>query len=118
MKSYVKIFGPPLGKALIALEKVAVQMSMVTTMRFKHILIDPSISFERSDDAPMLPMQNIPISTLEKQKLISKASHAFGEFDFFFEWGIEPNYQQVCELINKIDDALAPLGCNYSLVTK
>ena len=39
VRSYIKIYGPPLLKALEALERVAVEMSKVVDLKFRHICV-------------------------------------------------------------------------------
>lgn len=117
-RSYIKIYGPPILKALRALEKVAVEMSKKTTIRVYDVLIPP---YTPPMDLPeygssVFPDVELPVE--EKVKLISKASQTLGEYDFFFEWGEEPTVEQVRELIEKIDEALAKCGCKYTITTK
>jgi hypothetical protein len=50
--------------------------------------------------------------------IISDHGKKLGEYDFFFEWYEEPNTSQIEDLIGKIDQALRPLGCLYTIVTK
>jgi hypothetical protein len=119
-RSFVKIYGPPIMKGLRALEQIAVEMSKTTTMRFYSVYTVPTFisgyTTEEEFGHHILPEANIPVS--EKVKLVSRASQAIGEYDFFFEWGAEPTLEQVNELIEKIDEALAECGCMYSIVTK
>jgi len=49
------------------------------------------------------------ISVKRCGKIISKSGEGLGEYDFFFEWFTKPTTDQVNELIEKIDEALAPL---------
>jgi len=121
-RSYVKIYGPPILKAIRALEKVAVEFSKTATVRHFNILT-PTPDYEQVGQRAMelygqalLPEIEIPVE--EKVKLISKASDTLGDYDFFFEWGKEPTKQEVLELIEKIDEALSDCGCRYSIVTK
>ena len=121
-KSYIKVYGPPILKAVRALEKVAVEFSKTTTIRHYDILTptpDYVIDAERymSGYAQyLLPEIQMPVE--EKVKLISGSSDTLGEYDFFFEWGKEPTKQEVLELISKIDEALSDCGCRYTIVTK
>ena len=108
-------------KALRALEQIVVEMSKKTAMRFySTYTIPPSIPDGTEDDEEyghhILPGINLPAS--EKVKLVSKASQVIGKYDFFFEWGAEPSLEQVNELIEKIDAALADCGCMYTITTK
>ena len=41
-----------------------------------------------------------------------------GDYDFFFEWEVEPTVEQINELIEMIDVALTDCGCMYSITTK
>jgi hypothetical protein len=129
-RSYIKIYGPPLLKAIRALEKVAVEFSQKTTIRVYDILtptpmapyIDIGTRQLRERQLPdeyrdfLLPEVEMPVE--EKVKLISRASDTLGDHDFFFEWGKEPTKQEVVDLIEKIDEALADCGCRYTITTK
>ena len=117
-RSYVKIYGPPLLKGLRALEQVAVEMSKKTTMRFYSVGI-PAMPIAPTG----LPEGDSTIavgglSERESIHLISRSSQAIGDYDFFFEWGIEPTVQQINELIEMIDAALSECGCKYTITTK
>ncbi len=52
------------------------------------------------------------------ESIISESGQALGEYDFFFEWHEKPNTSQLRDLIVKIDEALADVGCLYSVNTK
>jgi hypothetical protein len=52
------------------------------------------------------------------ENIISKSGAKLGDYDFFFEWYEKPSMEQIEDLINKIDEAFAPLGCYYSITTK
>ncbi len=58
----------------------------------------------------------VPIE--RKSKLISGSGHTLGEYDFFFEWAKDPTWEEIQDLVSKIDEALGPLGCNYTIDTK
>jgi len=117
MRSFVKIYGPPILKAIKALEKIAVDTPEVCIM-------DTIISQSRPafDDVTgtMAYFSSLPADiTVERcSNIISKSGEMLGEYDFFFEWFTKPNMDQLNELIEKIDEALAPLGCKYTLTTK
>jgi uncharacterized protein YegP (UPF0339 family) len=118
MKSYVKILGPPVLKAIKALEKIAIDMPEVCIMN--SIL----------ESAPQIPMDhaavegyfsNIPGADVSKERcsnIISKSGEALGDYDFFFEWFTLPNQEQLNALIGKIDSALAPVGVKYTIESK
>jgi hypothetical protein len=50
--------------------------------------------------------------------IISKSGERLGDYDFFFEWFTEPTMDQINQLMEKIDEALTPLGCKYTITTK
>lgn len=131
-RSYVKIYGPPVLKSLKALEKVAVEMSKKTTMKYYSTLV-PSISPQdlyggrvpgmagydqalRRYGDDILTEISMPVE--EKIKLLSSSGDMLGEYDFFYEWGKDPSKAEVQELIGMLDDALADCGCRYTIVTK
>jgi hypothetical protein len=126
MISYVKIYGPPLMKALKALEKVAVDMPEVCIMDTNIQAVmdspaDPSIKTEGTLlDSVQWAAQYLggDITKERCDTIISKSGQKLGEYDFFFEWFEKPNMGQVEDLIKKIDEALEPLGVKYTLTTK
>lgn len=121
VNSYVKIYGPPIMKAIKALEAVAVEMSKSTDLKFSHTCI-PYPRHMQSDttnwDTYMKNMQKTYVDCYEPVKLISDADQLLGEFDFFYEWTEDPKMEQIEGLLEKIDEALAGLGCYYTITTK
>jgi hypothetical protein len=116
MKSYVKIYGPPVLKALRALEKIALDMPEVCIM---DTMIAHGMPQMTSMDDTMTYFSSVGEVTIERcSNIISKSGETLGEHDFFFEWFTEPNMDQLNDLIEKIDAALEPLGCKYTLTTK
>jgi hypothetical protein len=130
MKSYVKIFGPPLLKAIKTLEKVAVDMPEVCIM-------DTTIAAGIGVPQMGMSVMGMTESTLDSQEgvlkffggegviseercdtIISKSGESLGEYDFFFEWFTKPTMKQVENLIERIDESLAPLGVKYTITTK
>jgi hypothetical protein len=115
LKSYIKIYGPPVLKAIKALEKMAVNIPEVCIM-------DPLLysSYQTlSDDSEATSNYfgvNMPIERCSK--IISKSGEHLGDYDFYFEWLDKPDDKQLYEFIQKIDKALTPLGCRYSITTK
>ena len=90
-RSYIKISGPSLLKGFQALEKIAVQLSKETAMRF-YSAMTPQMPFDalgetEAEDIHILP-GFVEMPTAEKVKLISKSSRMLGDYDFFFEWGV------------------------------
>jgi hypothetical protein len=130
MISYVKIYGPPLLKAIKELEKVAVDMPEVCIM-------DTTIA--AGLDVPQIGVSVMGMTepTLDSQygvlkffggegaiseercdTIISKSGESLGEYDFYFEWFTKPSMKQVEDLIERIDETLAPLGVKYTITTK
>jgi hypothetical protein len=129
MISYVKIYGPPLLTALKALEKIAIDMPEVCIMdtTIQSAVGAPEIpgaSFGAADisfDTPEGVMSFFGVDDISEERcntLISKSGESLGEYDFYFEWFTKPTVAQVEDLIEKIDEALAPLGVKYTLTTK
>lgn len=119
MKSYIKIYGPPILKALDELEKVASEMPEIS---FYYHYILGFIPVGRSSYAPSGGVEE-PLGVGEKYEaksmtLVSKSGYTLGDYDFFFEWAEEPNGEQLRHLIEKIENALTPLGCKYTITTK
>jgi hypothetical protein len=59
-----------------------------------------------------------PVTMERCGKIVSTSGEMLGDHDFFFEWFKNPNQAEMNDLIQKIDEALAPLGCRYSITTK
>jgi hypothetical protein len=130
MKSYVKIYGPPLLKAIKALEKVAIDMPEVcimdTTIAVDLDIPNMGISVMGATDSTLGSMNDIldffggegAISEERCGTIISKSGESLGEYDFYFEWFTKPTMKQVENLIEKIDETLAPLGVKYTITTK
>lgn len=136
MKSFIKIYGPPILKAIKVLERIAVQMPEVCIMdTIISYQIPQYIGRKRSHepgktygdfliaDAPEFAKRyfnssGIQIQTERCHNILSRSGVSLGEYDFFFEWFEEPNPEKLNELINEIDQALTPLGCLYSITTE
>ena len=117
MKSYVKIYGPPTLKAIKELEKLAVDVPEVCIM--DTIIVQSETTLDEVSGV-MEYFSSLPteISMERCGKIISKSGELLGEHDFFFEWFTDPTMEQMNDLIEKIDEALAPLGCKYTITTK
>ncbi|MCS7366013.1 MAG: hypothetical protein NDF54_11305 [archaeon GB-1867-035] len=118
MKTYVKIYGPPILEALKALERVAVEISK----EFPEV-----ICFYDITGAQALPLEetivdilgvSVDDARLYCEKLVSKSGWTLGDYDFYFEWARAPKFEELKMLIEKIDEALKPLGCRYTVTTK
>jgi hypothetical protein len=129
MRSYIKIYGPPIFEAIRELEKLAIGMPEVCIMDCVIARdLSPQITKELggtkvqpgSGAVAGFFMQNrgIAIPVTRCHSIISKHGQKLGEYDFFFEWYEEPEASQLNDLIRRIDDALKPLGCSYTITTK
>jgi hypothetical protein len=129
MRSYIKIYGPPVLEAIKTLEKIAINMPDVCIMDYV-IARDISKSIAQELDfgnvsaeggsVPGFFMQRtgVVLPVERCHSIISKHGQKLGEYDFFFEWFEKPETSQLNELIRKIDAALKPLGCLYTITTK
>jgi len=117
MRSFIKIYGPPVLDAITALEKVAIGFPEVCIM---DTIIAHGISDFLDDSGAMNYLSNLPfdIPVERCNTIISKSGTSLGEYDFYFEWFVEPDLNQIKTLIKKIDEALSPLGCKYTITTE
>ena len=117
MRSFIKIYGPPVLKAIKELEKIAVDMPEVCIM---DTMIVQSLPTFRDPEGTMDYFSDLPVEITKERcgNIISKSGEMLGEHDFFFEWFTKPSMEQLNSLIEKIDKALAPLGCRYTITTK
>jgi hypothetical protein len=115
MRSYIKIFGPPVVKSIEALEKIAIDMDQLCIMDTMIMMAQPYGDVD-SGSSGIGPLAMVPEERCKT--LISKSGEALGEYDFFFEWFKNPSPKELNSLIQKIDEALAPLGCSYTITTK
>ena len=121
MRSYIKIYGPPILKAIGALEKVAIDMPEVHIMNLmtQMLLGVTSTKIVRADLLMNYFGSIIRIPSLQRVKtIISKSGTQVGEYDFYFEWVKNPTIEEYHNLIEKVDNALEPVGCNYTITTK
>ncbi len=99
------------------LQKIASEMPKVTHFHFMTVL--PGLPTE-----PVYGEVAAPTPTIrgppEKvtHPLISKSGHTLGDYDFFFEWEHDPTWNEMRELVSKIDKAFSRLGCKHTLTTK
>ena len=115
--SFIKIYGPPLLNAIKELEKIAIDMPEVCIM--DTLIVGAGLDFMDQgftrDYFSSIPAE---IKSERCSTIISKSGEKLGEYDFFFEWFTDPSMDQLNMLIGKIDEALAPLGCKYTIATK
>ena len=124
MKSYIKIYGPPIAKALTELRKVAIDTPEVCVMdtSIESIVFDIGGSYTGSPP-PIVEVMNLfggpsEISEERCDSIISKSGESVGQYDFYFEWFRKPSVAQLEDLISKIDDTLTPVGVKYTITTK
>ena len=137
MRTFIKIFGPPVLKAIRTLELIAVSMPEVQT---KDTIIVQGLPKTMSRDVGVSQTQragrgslgmypgggvrrhptspDIAVPVERTRSIVSNAGESIGDYDFFFEWVQEPTMEQVFDLLERIDVALAPLGCWYRITTK
>jgi hypothetical protein len=135
MRSYIKIYGPPVFEAIKALQEIAIPIEEVCIMDTiwesggADVAIDigvpvaterasPGLGFSASAVEQYFVQNFGSISKARCENIISKSGQSVGEYDFYYEWFGEPNQTQLTGLIQKIDEALKPLGCRYTITTK
>jgi hypothetical protein len=120
MKSYIKISGPPLLKAIKALEKVAIGMPEVCIWD-TFIAYTPQVNSYEGVSGYFAEFGVAEMGKVSEKRcstIISKSGESLGEYDFFFEWFKKPTVNELNNLIEQIDEALTPLGVRYTLTTK
>ena len=116
MRSYIKVYGPPVMKSIRALEKLAVDMPEVCIM--DSVLIRDMPKHLASDIGGYFDSAGIHVPIERCESIISKSGESLGEYDFFFEWQGKPSSAQIDDLIERIDQAIIPLGSSYTITTK
>ena len=116
MKSYIKVYGPPILKAVKELEKVAIDFPEVCIMDTVIATGGPQFSTQEGIADFFGGAGDITVERCSN--IISKSGESLGEYDFFFEWFVDPSTDQLNELIGKIDGVLKPLKCMYTITTK
>ena len=124
MKSYVKLYGPPLEAGINALRKVAIDFPEVCVMdpRIEAAISTPRVTGTGSQDSVSMIMDFFggpdEISKERCETIVSKSRESVGKYDFYYEWYKKPSISQITDLIAKIDEALAPIGVRYTITTK
>jgi len=136
MISYIELYGPPVLKAIKALEKISIEMPEVCIMdTFIEKKLDDFASKQTENSKPhtisdktsikedirwvMGYFEDIGAITKDRcNNIISDSGISLGEYDFYFDWFITPNSEQIRTLIEKIDKALQPIGCRYRIIIK
>jgi hypothetical protein len=133
MKSYIKLYGPPIAEALKSLRKVAVDLPEVCVM---DTALEASLGLGvyrgmggvsgaggQPDLGSVEMVMNYfggPDEIPEERcgSIISRSGESVGEYDFYFEWFKKPTVSQIEDLIERIDKALEPLGTMYTITSK
>ena len=131
MKSYIKLYGPPINKALKVLRSVAVDLPEVCVMDtaleadlgFSSIVGPGGIAGaggQASLDSVQMVMSYFGSDIPEERcdTIISKSGERLGEYDFYFEWFKNPTIAEIEDLISRVDEALTPTGVHYTITTK
>lgn len=121
VKSYIRIYGPPLLKAIKVLEGVAVDMSKKTEVKFSHKCVPypTRLQSDKNDwNAYLKNMQKTYTDCYEPEKIISDASMTLGDYDFVFDWTSKPSIAKIEDLIAVVDTALAEVGVLYTMTTE
>ncbi len=127
MRSYIKIYGPPVYEAIQALKKLAIDMPEVCVMdplmlaTLRQVGHVSPISGASDADVEIVrnlftDVGDVPIERCSN--LISKSGEKLGDYDFFYEWFRDPKMDQLNSLLRQIDKALAGVGCRYTITTK
>lgn len=98
MKSCLKLYGPRITDALSALERMVEEIREDASVSRIMVTTDPSMD-------------------LMTKQMISDGAQMLGEYDFAIEWRGKPASSSLIKLIGRIDEALAPTGCRYTITT-
>ena len=102
MKSYIRIYGPPVFKAIKALEKIAVDMPEVYIMSsLIEALLLTAQTTEPSWTNLIMNYFGSVIPKSRREKIISKSGEKIGDYDFYFEWIKDPTLDELHNLIEK-----------------
>jgi len=116
MISYVKIMGPPIHDAIIALEKIAVDLPKTCIM--DHAILENVSKSIASDIGGWFDNRGVIVPIERCKDIISKTGESLGEYDFYFEWTTKPRIDDIVMLIEKIDIAFKQIGAMYTITTK
>ena len=132
---FIKIIGPPILRAIKALEEIAVDMPEVCIMDTiitneipralgrdlggyimkRGIGRDPRLAEFASH---YFESSRFVINKERCQSIISQSGASLGNYDFYFEWTRRISKDEYEEFLAKMDEELSPLGCLYSIVNK
>lgn len=121
-RSYIKIYGPPVLKAIRALEKVAIEMPEVCIMdSLIQVLLGVTSAGKPVRTDLILNYFGTIVRIPNQQrfeKIICKSGAKLGDYDFYFEWLKKPTLEDIHSLVERIDEELKNLGCEYTITTK
>ncbi len=112
MKAQIRIYGPPLLESIRALERVAVESPHFCLTNPVIIHGDPIT--QTADWVYNYFKERGKVEYERCGKLLAPAGE-LGKYDFVFVWMVEPNTEGVNRLIESIDEALKPLGSQYTI---
>jgi hypothetical protein len=120
MRSYIKIIGPPIFEAILALQRIAKEMPYVTKRDVFIETKQPDFTdLDASRDFFMnTHLQDYPIHRYDQVNIIKKAEAVMGDYDFIFEWVRKPTVNDMIELVKRIDEEFSCLGCQYMIRAK
>ena len=113
MRMFVKVLGPPYIDAIKALEKIALETPEVCVMN--TILMHGNPYLDSLDWIYNYFKGLGNVSYQRCSRIISEHRQLLGEHDFFYEWFQEPSKAQLEDLIEKMDEALKPIGAMYTI---
>ena len=118
--SFIKLNGPPIYDAIKALSKIALDLPQVCIMESGMNLVDWDSLYDPDYIHTHLSSQLSPIEIDYERcsNIVSKSGIKLGEYDFYYEWFTKPTQEQIYALIQKIDEALKPIGCRYSITSE
>jgi hypothetical protein len=120
MKSYIKIIGPPLHEAILALQSISKEMPLVTHREVFTETKQPDFTdIDASRDFFMnTHLQDYPIYRNNQVNIIKNGKAVMGDYDFIFEWVQKPTVENIIELVKRIDEEFSRLGSQYMMSTK
>jgi hypothetical protein len=115
VKALIRLFGPHYLEAVKALEKIAVDSPKICLMNQVLLHADPYT--QALDWVYNYFKERGKVSYERCGSILAKADDLEG-YDFVFVWMVEPSRGFIDELINKIDEALKPIGAMYTISIK
>jgi hypothetical protein len=120
LRSYIKIIGPPIHEALLALKRIAEEMPEVSHREVFVETRQPDFTdMEATQDfLGNIHLQDYPVHREGRARMIKRAEPMVGNYDFYFEWIRKPGTDDLMKLIKRIDAEFTRLGCKYTITTK